>query len=468
MRTTRFRFSESLYLTTFLAASCLVLPGVLAQSGSVLDDLFFEYRLGTAPGGGPMHEFDIEDPLNRLLSVEESTNLIDWTEVGSFKITNTFVAVSHTPPFPGHPKVFYRIVDDPASQVPNSEANILNLPATPFNYANIVLPAHLQAAVVQNQDNTPAGNPTTDEGATLGRVLFYDKRFSINNTIACASCHEQDKAFADGREFSVGFEGGLTGRNSMGLSNARFYPNGRFFWDERADTLEEQTSQPIQDAVEMGSQFPDVITEIAAEPYYQTLFAGAFPADPVPSRENMENAIAQFVRSMVTYESKYDAGVPIGFSNFTAEEELGRQLFTNTVPGRRAINCQRCHQNDNFVQPQPRNNGLDLVTTDPGFGAVTGNPGNDSEFKSNSLRNIELTGPYMHDGRFETLEEVVEFYSTDVQAHPNLHPRLINNATGQVLQPNYTQAEIDALVAFLNTLTDTNFTTDPRWSDPFK
>lgn len=462
------RTSHALSIVTiaclFAAAALLHIPAASGQAAPIMDDMFLQYSVGTTQNGEDRHEFDLEDRQNRFIVVEESTNLNDWHEVGSFKVTNTQALISYTPPLSGHPQLFFRFNDDPARQIPNDETNILDLPATPFNYTNFPLPSHFLDTTIQNLDNTPAGNPITDDGATLGRVLFYDKRFSINNTISCASCHVQELGFSDGLQFSIGFEGGLTGRNSMGLANARYYNNGRFFWDERANTLEDQTSQPIVDAVEMGSSFPDVINEIAAEPYYQSLFAAAFPANPAPSQTNMENALAQFMRSMVSYQSKYDEGVATGFANFTAEEELGRQLFNTGGGGR--INCARCHQTDLFVQPQPRNNGLDLVTTDPGRGGVTDNPANDGEFKVNSLRNIELTAPYMHDGRFATLEEVVRFYSTDVQAHPNLHVRLINNA-GLPRTPNYTDAEVDALVAFMKTFTDHNFLSDPRWSDPF-
>jgi cytochrome c peroxidase len=446
------------------------------QSEPALGDFSYEFQFDET-SGLPM-EFDIADPLNRSLTIEQTVDFNTWTPFASIKVTNTFKLALFTPDVISHPTAFYRFAYDAAAQVPNSEATVLDLPATPFNYANIVLPAHLLTPQVQNDDNTPVDNPITDEGATLGRVLFYDKRFSINNTISCASCHHQDKGFTDGVQFSVGFEGGLTGRNSMSLANARFYQRGRFFWDERAPTLEFQTSQPTQDAVEMGSSFPEVIIEIAAEPYYQTLFEAAFPEDAEPSQANMERAIAQFIRSMVSYESKWDVGVPINFANFTPQEELGRQLFFNSPPQAGHINCALCHETQNFVQPVPRNNGLDLVTTDAGFAGVTGRPQDEGRFKMASLRNVELTGPYMHDGRFDTLEEVVLFYSNGIQLHPNLNGRLRVNGfpppgpsdppPGPPLAPNYTPSEAAALVAFLKTLTDTNFTTDPRWSDPFK
>jgi hypothetical protein len=167
------------FLNRVLFGCCLFLATLIpsldasGQGDSTMEDFLFDYHLGTAPEGGPMHEFDIEDRQNRFLTLEESTNLTDWTEIGSFKVTNTDALVAHAPLFPGHPHVFYRINYDSTNQIPNDETNILDLPATPFNYTNFPLPAHLLVAAVQNQDNTPATNPTTDAGASLGRVLFY-------------------------------------------------------------------------------------------------------------------------------------------------------------------------------------------------------------------------------------------------------------------------------------------------------
>ncbi len=459
-----FKFCFSILLVIFATSF-----KAQAQNAALLDDLYYEYSMDM---GIPEVSIDIADPLNRLLSMEESTDLVNWAPLGTFKVTNTNVFVAHTPDFAGHPTVFYRITHDTENQVPNTEANILDLPATPFNYANIVLPTHLNVTAVQSIDNTPVANPITDAGATLGRVLFYDRRFSINNTISCASCHHQDKGFTDGVQFSVGFEGGLTGRNSMSLAMSRFYNRGAFFWDERAPTLEFQSTQPTRDPVEMGSSFPEVANEIAVEPYYQTLFAEAFPASPTPTEANIQLAIAQFIRSMVSYQSKYDQ-VRGGTATFTAEEELGRQIFVNNPNrGGNAVNCAACHATDVFVQRTPRNNGLDSVTgpgDDQGFGAVSGNAGDIGRFKMASLRNVELTGPYMHDGRFDTLEEVVQFYSTDIQGHVNVDRRLTQGQgnTGPPRTPDYTAAESAALVAFMKTLTDTSFTSDPRWSDPF-
>lgn len=340
-----------------------------------------------------------------------------------------------------------------------------SLPNTPFEYANQNLPAHFTQAVqgldnVAATDNTPNNNPVTNTGATLGRVLFYDKRLSANDTISCASCHLQESGFSDPRQFSLGFEGGLTGRNSMGLANARYYERGRFFWDERAATLEEQVLQPIQDSVEMGMDLDTLETKLAATSFYPALFQDAF-GSPEVTRERISLALAQFVRSMVSFQSKYDTafnnnGNPNFAAVLTQQEELGRQLFFSNGNG---PNCDSCHETVAVVGDRPRNNGLDANTNaDQGAGG--------GEFKSPSLRNIAVTGPYMHDGRFSTLEEVVEHYNSGIQDHPNLANQLQQNGQPEAL--NLSEAEKAALVAFLRTLTDETFLSDPKFSDPFE
>jgi cytochrome c peroxidase len=351
-------------------------------------------------------------------------------------------------------------------------AAALNLPATLFNYANIAQPAYLNAPNILGQINTPAGNPITDNGATLGRVLFYDKNLSINNTIACASCHKQATAFSDPVTLSKGFNGGLTGRNSMGLTDAKYYPNGRFFWDQRAVSLEDQTLMPIQDLVEMGMTLPQLETKLRTLAYYPPLFTKAF-GDNTISSNRISLALSQFVRSIISFQSKYDAGrsvfptVPAPppnavFPNFTAQENRGKELFL--LPQNA---CAACHGSETFTAPQEKNNGLDLVTIDRGFGAVVNNVNQDATFKVTSLRNVELTAPYMHDGRFTTLEQVVEHYSSGVRNHPNLSPQL-RLPNGQPRLANLTPQDKAALVAFMKTLTDVTITTDVKYSNPFK
>lgn len=325
------------------------------------------------------------------------------------------------------------------------------LPLIPFNYSNITYPLHL-AAISQN---IPIHNPITDDGATLGRVLFYDKRLSANNQTACASCHHQASGFVDGRPTSLGFTGLNTRRTSMGLANLRYFQPDQFFWDTRADTLEALALLPIADQIEMGSTLNGVIAELNATSFYPALFTNAF-GTPEITAERIAMALSQFLRSLVSYQSKYDAGVPINFSNFTPQEEMGRQLFEGA-----ALRCALCHTTETQLLLAPRNNGLDLIYSDNGLGEITGSPYDNALFKPPTLRNVALTAPYMHDGRFQTLAAVIEHYSSGIQPHPNLDAFL--PAGGFNLSPT----QKAALVAFLHTLTDTQFTNEAKFSDPF-
>lgn len=348
-------------------------------------------------------------------------------------------------------------------------ADYLNLPATPYNYI-ISLPSFFTTnppvgppTSVTPFINTPADNPITNDGATLGRVLFYDKNLSLNRTIACGSCHQQAKGFSDSNVKSVGFAGGLTTRHSMSLTDAKYYQNGRFFWDERAATLEDQVLQPIQNTTEMGLTLTQIVDRVNEQSYYNQLFINAF-GDNTVTTDRVAKALAQFVRSIESYQSKYDLGralvnrPTLGFSNFTAEENLGKQLFFAPPPNGGG-GCAGCHNSEAFAGIGAQNNGLDLNTSaDQGAGG--------GRFKSPSLRNIENTAPYMHDARFSTLEQVVEHYNSGVQAHPNLANRL-KDANGNPLRLNFTTAQKAALVAFLKTLTDNTLSTEVRWSNPF-
>jgi cytochrome c peroxidase len=352
-------------------------------------------------------------------------------------------------------------VTDTRIPIKPSTERTLRLPETPYGYADVELPAHFRAA--RRLDNTPRDNPITDAGATLGRVLFYDTRLSANNTTACASCHHQSKAFADGQRFPKGFEGKLVDRNAMSLVNLRYYPRGRFFWDERAATLEEQVLLPIQSKVELGNDLTRLMEVLAKDNRYPELYRQAF-GDKQITRERTAKALAQFLRSLVSYQSKFDDGlakarsVRDDFENFTAEENRGKALFVQR--------CATCHmrgQDANFFTNRPLNNGLDadFRSADGGVGDITLNGAQTGLFKSPSLRNVELTAPYMHDGRFATLEEVIEHYSRNVKPHPNVDGRVRRGF-------NFSDRQKAALVAFLKTLTDQKFIEDPRFSDPFK
>jgi cytochrome c peroxidase len=349
----------------------------------------------------------------------------------------------------------------------------LNLPATVFNYSAPSLPAHLNAPNILAQVNTPADNPVTDWGATLGRVLFYDKILSVNNSISCASCHKQQNGFSDNLVLSKGFNNGNTGRHSMSLVNARYYPNRRFFWDERAATLEQQVLQPIQDAVEMGLRLDTMVNRLNSKKHYPVLFEKAF-ADKTITADKVSKALAQFVRSIVSYQTKFDTGlatVPPGsnigitvFPNYSASENRGKALFFSPE-----LACGSCHGTQTLTAPNAQNNGLDATFTDLGLGGVNGNNADNGKFKVPSLKSIELTAPYMHDGRFATLEQVVEHYNSGVQANANLAPQLRNPPPGMgVKRLNLTQQQKDDLIAFLKTLTDRTINSDTKFSNPFK
>ena len=418
-----------------------------------------------APGGS-VANVGVADPGDHVWLLQSSPSILSpsWTDVATWKIHNGRFQQGFAPTA-GAQKLFFRAIFDPSQQnVSSTVANALLLPPTPFNYANPALPPNFLVQPVLGQDNTPANNVVTDPIAALGRVLFYDKRLSLNQTVSCSSCHQAARGFSDGRQFSVGFNGGLTGRNSMGLSNARWYLRKAMFWDERAASVEAQVLQPIQNAVEMGMTLPGLVARLSGEPFYATLFTSAFGAPDVTS-DKISRALAQFVRSIISTRSKFDAGIPLGFANFTPEENRGRQIFNGQVG-----NCVTCHGSDNFVPgPNINNNGLEFPYVDLGRGGITGLPQDNGLFKVPSLRNIELTAPYMHDGRFATLEQVVEFYNSGVVDNPNLSPPLRNPPPGPPTprRLNLSPQQKADLVAFLKTLTDTNVTTEPKLQDPF-
>ena len=369
------------------------------------------------------------------------------------------------------------------------------LPSTPYRYA-VELPPHFSAADgsggVGAADNTPADNPVTDAGAALGRVLFYDTRLSTNRRVSCGSCHRQAHGFSDPRRMSIGFDGRPTRRHAMSLANARYYARGRFFWDERAETLEAQVLAPIEDPVEMGSSLDEVEAGLAATAFYPPLFERAFGSGAV-TRDRIARALAQFVRALVSHRAPYDdarAAGPPGSPAFLARlSPAARQgyLLFSTPPGngRRGAGCSTCHAGDAQISLAPRNIGLDEFDGDvdgsfealdrAGGGDAGGSDvgAGDGRFKAPSLRNVAIRPPYMHDGRFDTLREVIEHYDAQVAPHPFLDMALLDRrlvVTGGPVRPlrlGLTEPEVAALIAFLETLTDPAFLADPRFSDPF-
>ncbi|MBI1307849.1 MAG: cytochrome-c peroxidase [Bacteroidetes bacterium] len=336
-----------------------------------------------------------------------------------------------------------------------------------FNYASVTFPVHYDNNVL-SADNTPSNNPVTDIGATLGRVLFYDKNLSRNNTIACASCHKQSNGFVDEAQLSLGFEGGQTGAHSMRLANAKFYSGKSMFWNKRATSIEDQSTKPIQDQTEMGFDsdhggFEAVVEKLNELPYYKVLFKRAF-GDTLIDEERVQQALAQFVRSMVSVNSKFDEGFagvynpaqPNGdiirpFANFTQQENQGKAIFL--VPFPNGAGCAGCHVPPTFA--------LDSASKSNGL-----TQGETTIFKAPSLKNVALTGPYMHDGSIKDLPGVVAHYNNAVQPGPALDNRLRNQ--GNILRLNLDQDQINALVAFLSTLTDQSIINDSKFSDPFK
>ncbi|MES2525208.1 MAG: cytochrome c peroxidase [Gemmatimonadota bacterium] len=298
-------------------------------------------------------------------------------------------------------------------------------------------------------DNTPALNPITDAGATLGRVLFYDRQLSVNDRVACASCHLQAFGFSDTAQLSRGFAGGRTRRHSMALANARFYASGRFFWDERAGTLESQTLMPVQDPVEMGMTLPALEAKLSRVEYYKPLFRAAFGTPDVTS-DRVARALAQFVRALVSADAPFDRA--FAANALTAQEREGLRLFNGQA------GCASCHVGASLAGDGTHNTGLDAAVTDSGAGRA--------RFKVPSLRNVAVRPPYMHDGRFRTLAQVVDHYDGGVQRNPALDQRL-RGRDGTPRALGLSSAQKAALVAYLRTLTDTAFLAAPRFSDPF-
>ena len=357
------------------------------------------------------------------------------------------------------------------------------LPASTFDYTTVRLPAHVKKSELQSADNTPPDNPLTNHGATLGRVLFYDKQLSRNNTVACSSCHLQRAGFSDPKKRSQGFAGGQTGRNAMSLANVR-YSNLQghrpgFFWDERAATVEAQVLMPIQDEVEMGMSLPNLETRLSQLAYYPALFKAAFGSPKVTS-DRVAKAVAQFMRAMIVMDARFDRAAPATrdysspFPKFTEEENLGKSMFFDGVDGVAEHGCAHCHVAPTFSMTKAFNNGLAMNYVDQGLGKLGRDsndpftPSNDGKFKAPSLRNIELTAPYMHDGRFTKLEQVVDHYSQGVQLHENLGLAFPGQETAK--SPSgmkFTEKQKAGLIAFLKTLTDAKFAKDPKFSDPF-
>ncbi len=321
-----------------------------------------------------------------------------------------------------------------------------------------------------------AGHPISNEAARLGRLLFYDVRLSSNNKVSCGSCHKQELAFSDNVALSTGFNGGLTGRNSMPIINA--IDAKGFFWDHRTKRLEDMVLQPIRHQVEMGLDNTELLVKkLGATSYYPRLFMEAFGSEEI-NKERMGIAMANFIYSMRVNNSNVDKSEILtagGWNDFkhgvlTPDEERGAAVFTSS-------GCLGCHSGTNLRGGNDEgfeNIGLDEVYADKGMGAYLNDPSQDGKFKIPSLRNVELTAPYMHDGRYNTLEEVIEHYNSGVKYSPNLSQQLrkYDPVTYQFLEEpkrlDLNERDKKCLVAFLKAMTDRSLVNDPKFSDPFK
>lgn len=325
-----------------------------------------------------------------------------------------------------------------------------------------------------NANLMPPDNPMTVEGIALGRKLFYEKKLSADGSMSCASCHNQAFSFTDdNKQFSTGIDNIQGKRNSMPLVNLAW--SRTFFWDGRRMSLEEQAHDPVVDPIEMHDTWPNVASKLQGDASYPPLFYAAFGSRTIDSVKIMK-AIAQFERSIVSSNSKFDRFLA-GEYQLTAMETMGKDLFMrdrsvvkddqgNIISVISGGDCFHCHMgtaNPLLTDDKFHNNGLDVVPPDSGLAKVTKKASDVGRFKTPSLRNISYTAPYMHDGRFTTLEEVIDFYSEGLKHSTTIDPLMKNVNEGGV---QLTPMEKQALLAFLRTFDDPDFLNNPAYSEP--
>lgn len=315
--------------------------------------------------------------------------------------------------------------------------------------------------------NLPEDNPLTEQGVKLGKMLFYEKMLSKNNSQSCADCHRQLDGFSDKRRFSIGVEMLEGKRQAMPIFNMAWHSN-QFFWDGRANLLRDQALLPIQDPLEMNETLDNVIAKLKNRNLYLNQFTRAFGTSEITA-EKIALAMEQFMLSIVSYNSKYDKYLA-GEAQLTESEERGRLLFITEYnpffPGQSGADCAHCHGGANFENDQYMNNGLDTDEDmeDIGREEATQNPNDKGKFKVPSLRNVAVTAPYMHDGRFQTLEEVMDHYNEGIKPSSTVDPTVSNTMdTGLFLTPQ----DKEDLINFLRTLTDDVFLNEPSYQSPF-
>jgi cytochrome c peroxidase len=324
------------------------------------------------------------------------------------------------------------------------------------------IPSHFPDMII------PADNPMTVEGVALGRKLFYEQKLSGDNTISCASCHAPANSFSDPNQFSVGIDGIQGTRNSMALINLGW--ENFFFWDGRSKSLEEQILEPVPNPIEMHQSWKDAVGKLNADVAYRNDFFKVFNEEGIDSSK-VAKVIAQFLRTMISGSSKYDVMYKYEnnmslstseqtiLSSISVEEWAGYDLFKSL----NGADCFHCHNGPLMQVKKFSNNGLDATFTDLGRGKITGNANDNGKFKVPTLRNIELTGPYMHDGRFTTIDEVIEHYSTGIHQSSTIDPLIEYAFQGGV---QLDAQEKDLLKKFLLTLTDYEFINNPDFQKP--
>lgn len=312
-----------------------------------------------------------------------------------------------------------------------------------------------------------------NERITLGRVLFYDKALSFNNSISCGSCHKQQLGFADNVQFNKGVYGNELKRNTLSISGN----STKLFWDGKSTSLKDLVLRPLSNHDEMLQNIASLPTKLDLFEYYKKLFFDAY-GDSKVTLAGIQDGLAVFCEVLLPNNSKFDlelkkqgGSVWQNFSDFTEQENRGLALFFGKAT------CANCHlQNVDFLtnySPPSENIGLDMEYTDNGIGALKNDPTFNGLFKVPNLKNIALTAPYMHDGRFKTLEDVVEHYNNNIVNHPNLSTLLSqlgetdSEEDAVPIRLNLTEDEKKALVAFLKTFTDESFIRDPKFSNPF-
>lgn len=339
----------------------------------------------------------------------------------------------------------------------DAPTEVILIDETPYNLKYGALP----------EPDLPADNPLTVQGVQLGKMLFFEKKLSKDGTQACADCHRQADGFSDSERFSIGVEGLEGKRQAMPIFNMAYHSN-EFFWDGRANLLRDQSLLPIQDPLEMNETLENVIAKLSNEKMYRDQFTRAFGSEEITA-EKMSLTMEQFMLSIVSYDSKYDRYLA-GAVELTESEARGLALFETEYnpffPEFSGADCAHCHGGANFENDQYMNNGLDTDAefTDMGREEVTGDAADRAKFKVPTLRNIAVTAPYMHDGRFQTLEEVIDHYNEGIKESSTADVTVLNTKeTGLFLEE---QDKVD-LINFLKTLTDETFLENEEYASPF-